>query len=87
MSIWVTLPAGLDAGELLIHVRERGVLRTVTDDQGSFMTLGSPLFLSDSPIVEPTRPGELGADTDEVLAAELGMSADDIAKLRDAGVI
>ena len=25
MSIWVTLPAGLDAGELLIHVRERGV--------------------------------------------------------------
>jgi DNA-binding transcriptional MocR family regulator len=26
MSIWVTLPAGFDAGELLIHVRERGVL-------------------------------------------------------------
>jgi DNA-binding transcriptional MocR family regulator len=25
MSIWVTLPPGLDAGELLIHVRERGV--------------------------------------------------------------
>jgi 2-aminoadipate transaminase len=25
MSVWVTLPAGLDAGELLIHVRERGV--------------------------------------------------------------
>ena len=25
MSIWVTIPAGLDAGELLIHVRERGV--------------------------------------------------------------
>jgi len=69
------------------HVRERGVLCTVTDDQGSFMTLGSPLLLSDSPIVEPTRPGELGADTDEVLAAELGMSADDIAKLRDTGVI
>jgi crotonobetainyl-CoA:carnitine CoA-transferase CaiB-like acyl-CoA transferase len=63
------------------------VLRTVTDDQGSFMTLGSPLFLSDSPIVEPTRPGEVGADTEAVLATELGMSADDIAKLRDAGVI
>ena len=27
------------------HVRERGVLRTVTDEQGSFMTLGSPLLL------------------------------------------
>ena len=25
MSVWVTLPAGLDATELLIHVRERGV--------------------------------------------------------------
>ena len=79
----VTLPELLEDP----HVRERGVLRTVTDDKGSFMTLGSPLFLSDSPIVEPTRPGEAGADTDEVLAAELGMSADDIAKLRHAGVI
>jgi 2-aminoadipate transaminase len=26
MSVWVTLPPGMDAGELLIHVRERGVL-------------------------------------------------------------
>lgn len=26
MSLWVTLPAGFDAAELLIHVRERGVL-------------------------------------------------------------
>ena len=63
------------------------MLRTVTDEQGSFMTLGSPLFLSDSPMVEPRRPGAVGADTDEVLTAELGLSADDLAKLRDAGVI
>jgi formyl-CoA transferase len=69
------------------HVRERGVLRTVTDEQGPFMTLGSPLFLSDSPMVEPKRSRELGSDTDEVLTEELGMSAADIAKLRDAGVI
>ena len=26
MTVWVTLPPGFDAGELLIHVRERGVL-------------------------------------------------------------
>jgi len=26
MSLWLTLPAGFDAGELLIHARERGVL-------------------------------------------------------------
>jgi crotonobetainyl-CoA:carnitine CoA-transferase CaiB-like acyl-CoA transferase len=69
------------------HVKARGVLRTVSDEQGSFMTLGSPLFLSDSPMVEPTRSGGLGEHTDEVLTEELGMSVDDIAKLRDAGVI
>ena len=26
MSVWIMLPPGLDAGELLIHARERGVL-------------------------------------------------------------
>jgi 2-aminoadipate transaminase len=26
MSLWVTLPAGFDAGELLIHARERGIV-------------------------------------------------------------
>ena len=25
MTVWVTLPAGFDAGDLLIHTRERGV--------------------------------------------------------------
>ncbi|WP_284748298.1 CaiB/BaiF CoA transferase family protein [Amycolatopsis sp. RTGN1] len=79
----VTLPELLEDP----HVRERGVLRTVTDDQGSFMTLGSPLVLSDSPMVEPVRSGGLGEHTDEVLSTELGMSADDITKLRDTGVI
>jgi formyl-CoA transferase len=79
----VTLPELLDDP----HVRERGVLREVTDEQGTFTTLGSPLFLSDSPMVEPTRSGALGEHTDEVLAGDLGMSPDEIAKLRDADVI
>jgi len=26
MTVWITLPPGFDAGELLIHIRERGVL-------------------------------------------------------------
>ncbi|MGW4909140.1 CaiB/BaiF CoA transferase family protein [Streptomyces sp. NPDC004270] len=79
----VTLPELLDDP----HVHARGVLRTVTDEQGTFTTLGSPLFLSDSPMVEPTRSGALGEHTDSVLADDLGMSPDEIAKLRDADVI
>jgi formyl-CoA transferase len=79
----VTLPELLDDP----HVRERGVLRTVTDDRGTFTTLGSPLFLSDSPMVEPSRSGALGEHTNSVLDDELGMSSDEIAKLRDTGVI
>lgn len=78
----VTLPELLDDP----HVRTRGILRTVTDERGTFTTLGSPLFLSDSPMVEPVRSGALGEHTDAVLG-DLGMSADEIAKLRDAGVI
>ncbi|MFJ8026876.1 CaiB/BaiF CoA transferase family protein [Streptomyces sp. NPDC096311] len=79
----VTLPELLDDP----HVRARGVLRQVADEQGMFTTLGSPLFLSDSPMVEPARSGALGEHTDEVLAGDLGMSPDEIAKLRDADVI
>ena len=78
----VTLPELLEDP----HVRARGVLRSVTDERGSFTTLGSPLFLSDSPMVEPTRSGALGEHTDDVLT-ELGMSPDEIAKLHDTGVI
>lgn len=79
----VTLPELLEDP----HVAARGVLRNVTDEQGSYLTLGSPLFLSDSPSVPPTRSGALGEHTDEVLAGELGMSSDEITKLRDTGVI
>jgi crotonobetainyl-CoA:carnitine CoA-transferase CaiB-like acyl-CoA transferase len=78
----VTLPELLDDP----HVRARGVVREVTDERGSFTTLGSPLFLSDSPIVEPTRSGALGEHTDAVLD-DLGLSTDEITKLRDTGVI
>lgn len=69
------------------HVAARGVLRKVTDDQGSWMTLGSPLFLSDSPLVEPERPALLGAHTEAILKEKLGMSPAEIDNLRAAGVI
>lgn len=38
MSIWITLPPGLDAAELLIHARERGVLFV----PGRYFYVGSP---------------------------------------------
>jgi crotonobetainyl-CoA:carnitine CoA-transferase CaiB-like acyl-CoA transferase len=69
------------------HVRERGILRTVSDDRGDYTTLGSPLFLSDSPQPEPSRAGGLGEDTDQVLRDELGLSPQRIDELRAAGAI
>jgi crotonobetainyl-CoA:carnitine CoA-transferase CaiB-like acyl-CoA transferase len=79
----VTLPELIDDE----HVRARGILRTVTDDRGTFTALGSPLFLSDSAPVQPTRAGALGEHTESVLRDELGMAADEIAELRAAGAI
>lgn len=69
------------------HVAARGVLRRMTDESGDWMTLGSPLFLSDSPMVEPTRAGMLGQDTDQILSEDLKLSDDEIETLRSAGVI
>lgn len=79
----------VELAELMVdpHVKERGVLRTMSDENGSWMTLGSPLFLSDSPTVEPSRAPGLGADTDEILLHELGMSSEEVEQLRSTGAI
>ncbi|WP_166909137.1 CaiB/BaiF CoA-transferase family protein [Mycobacterium sp. DL440] len=79
----VTLPELMDDP----HVRARGVLRHVTDDTGDWLTLGSPIFLTESQMVEPTRAGRLGQHTESILAEELGMSDDAIADLLSDGVI
>lgn len=79
----VTLPELIED----THVRARGMLQTVTDDEGTFTTLGSPLFLSDSPRVPPTRAGALGEHTESVLRDELGMTPDEIAELRRTGAV
>jgi crotonobetainyl-CoA:carnitine CoA-transferase CaiB-like acyl-CoA transferase len=68
------------------HVVKRGVLRRMADDGGSWMTIGSPLFLSDSPMVEPTRPGKIGAHTRDVLR-EIGMDDAEIEALQASGAI
>ena len=68
------------------HVVKRGVLRRMTDHQGPWMTFGSPLFLSHSPMVEPTRPGKIGADTHHILQ-QIGMTDTEIQALHTSGAI
>jgi crotonobetainyl-CoA:carnitine CoA-transferase CaiB-like acyl-CoA transferase len=68
------------------HVVKRGVLRKMADEKGSWMTIGSPLFLSDSPMVEPSRPRKIGADTQDVLR-EIGMDDAEIEALKASGAI
>ncbi|HTH76582.1 MAG TPA: formyl-CoA transferase [Trinickia sp.] len=53
--------------------------------RGSYLTVGNPIKLSDSP-TEVKRSPLLGEHTDEVMA-ELGFSADQIAALRAVGAI
>jgi len=48
---------------------------------------GNPVKLSAVPEADETRPPWLGEHTDEVLSSELGLSAPDLADLREAGVI
>ncbi|PBC43759.1 carnitine dehydratase [Rhodococcus sp. ACPA4] len=69
------------------HIRERGILREITDDAGTWMTLGSPILLSDSPMVVPARAGGLGEHTMSILVDEIGMTTEEVAKLQDSGVL
>ena len=50
-------------------------------------TVASPIRLSQTPVAYDRPPPALGADTDEVLAGRLGLSTDEISRLRDGGAI
>jgi crotonobetainyl-CoA:carnitine CoA-transferase CaiB-like acyl-CoA transferase len=54
---------------------------------GSLRVLGTPLKLSDTPPSVRTSPPTLGEHTDAVLAGELGFSRDEIASLRQRGIV
>lgn len=69
------------------HVTKRGVLRRMADEDGPWLTLGSPLILSDSPLVEPSRPRALGADTEAVLRDQLGLDEAELEAMRAAGML
>ena len=52
----------------------------------TYQTIGCPVKLSDS-AVEVTRPPKLGEHTDALLGELCGVSAADLRKLREGGVV
>ena len=87
----VGVPTGpvLDSGEIYgnEHLRERGMLVEIEHPQRGPMTLlGCPIRLSESPAVHQRAP-LLGEHTQEVLAAELGLSAAEVEELAASGVV
>ncbi len=87
----VGVPCGmvLDTAELLDdpHLQARGFVHTVdVEGRGPVRMLGFAPRLSASPIVLRPAPA-LGAHTDEVLRAELGLEDARLAEIRAAGII
>jgi formyl-CoA transferase len=69
------------------HLQARGFVQEVPHPSyGSVLLLDKPFRLSKSDVALQAAP-VLGADTDAVLGADLGLAADDLATLRAAGVI
>jgi crotonobetainyl-CoA:carnitine CoA-transferase CaiB-like acyl-CoA transferase len=54
---------------------------------GTVSLVANPLRLSETPVTYRTAPPTLGAQTRRILQERLGMSAEEIARLSDAGVI
>ena len=53
-------------------------------ERGTYLTVGNPIKLSDSPS-DVGRSPLLGEHTDEVLSEMLGLSAEKIAQLKESG--
>jgi formyl-CoA transferase len=69
------------------QVRHLGIAQDVPNDEDRHIRLvGQPVTLSRTPSRMVARPPEFGEQTDEVLK-EFGLSADEIATLRDAKVV
>jgi formyl-CoA transferase len=85
----VACGAVLDSGEVLSneHLRQRGMVVDLEHpDRGRFPMLGNPVRLSDSP-TEVQRAPMLGEHTAEVLGGLLGLSGEEIARLRQDGAL
>jgi formyl-CoA transferase len=67
------------------HLRARDFIKTLQHPAGEISLMTSPIRMSESPVMLKPPP-LLGADTDAVLSAELGLSADALAELHREGV-
>ena len=69
------------------QVKHLGIAQDVPNEEARPIRLvGQPVTLSRTPSRMVARPPEFGEQTDEVLK-EFGLSADEIAELRDAKVV
>lgn len=90
---WIAAFEGLDAcvapvltmAEAPTHPHNRARATFVQDADGVTQPAPAPRF-SGTPLAAPAPAGARGADTDQVLG-ELGLSAEEIAKLRAAGTV
>ena len=85
------VPCGacLDTGEVLAdpHLRAREMIVDVDyPTRGTYQTVGSPIKLSDSPVIVE-RPPLLGEHTEALLGALCGLPPDEVAKLKQSGVV
>jgi formyl-CoA transferase len=78
-----------DTGEVLAdpHLKAREMIVDVDyPTRGTYQTVGCPVKLSDSPVAV-TRPPLLGEHTDALLNELCGVDPDEVAKLREDGVV
>jgi formyl-CoA transferase len=78
-----------DTGEVLSdpHLKARDMIVDVEyPARGTYKTVGCPIKLSDSP-AEITRPPLLGEHSAELLRDLCGIDPDEVARLRDAGIV
>ena len=79
-----------DTGEVLAdpHLRARDMIVEVDypERDGTYRTVGCPVKLSDSP-AEVARPPTLGEHTADLLAELCDVSPEELARLREEGVV